>query len=85
MKGNRMAVRIMKQESLLEMSMDDLERYYGMIKANIDRKEKRRQPSKQLQVEACYLWRELEVRRARVEAHRFYMQKIRKNRYPRVS
>lgn len=80
-----MAVRVMKQDSLLEMSMDDLERYYGMIKSSIDRKDKRRQPSKDLQVEACYLWREIEVRRARQEAHRIYMQKIRKNRYPRVS
>ena len=80
-----MAVRVMKQDSLVEMSMDDLERYYGMIKTSIDRKDKRRQNSKDLQVEACYLWREIEVRRSRQEAHRIYMQKIRKNRYPRVS
>ena len=68
-----MTTRVIKSDRLGRVSNDELSRHYEGITQRIRAKKRGGADTSYLEIEACYLYRELEWRKQRVEAHQKYL------------
>ncbi len=73
-----MKTRIWTNETLSEMSDDQIGRAVDLLKSSAKR---RGRDGMRSQVELCYVQREQEWRRKRREAHQVYLRKISSRKY----
>jgi len=66
-------MRKMTREKLNYMHDEELGRTYGMLKEAVDQMRSKRRSAHSAEVEMCYVQRELEIRKARKQAHRDYL------------
>ena len=65
-------------EDIVYLSESEVNRRYEALKRLIEGRGFSYRKRQQLEIEACYLWRELEHRKARKAAHALYIKKTRK-------
>jgi len=65
-------------EDIVYLSESEVTRRYEALKRLIEGKGFSNRKRHQLEIEACYLWRELEQRKARRAAHALYIKNTRR-------
>ena len=60
-------------DKLATMDEYDLKSLFSSIKRMISRKRERKQGASNLEIEMCYVQRELEIRRSRSQAHKEFL------------
>jgi len=72
--------RLVASEDIVYLSEGEVSRRYESLVRLIEGRGFSRNKRVQLETEACYLWRELETRRARKIAHQEYLKKFNNHR-----
>ena len=78
-----MSFRVTNDDKLKTLSDEELHRHLRTLKSRIDDRSKRGNNSSNLEIEFCYLQREVSWRRNRKTAHEEYLKKRFPNRPPR--
>ena len=72
--GKNQKFDVMGIDSIAVLSDDELYRKFNTVKRLIDTRRRQRSSVQELEIEFCYLVREIEIREHRKDAHTRYME-----------